>query len=108
VEAHYGLPFLAYLPVPLANRYLRATGRGTDYTDASYAPTYRRLVRLLRGQRDLRFAFVLPADLSLTYAGGPWHYRIGAALIRRLPLLWRISKSFLVVGVKTFGGTTGR
>src|SRR5712692_2630282 len=45
LEVHDRLPFLSYLPLPLANRYLRLTGRGTDYADASYAPTYGRLVR---------------------------------------------------------------
>ncbi len=45
VEVHYRLPFLSYLPPGLANRYLRLTGRGQDYTDASYSPTYWRLNR---------------------------------------------------------------
>ena len=40
VEAHYDLPFLSWLPLPLANRYLRLTRRGNSYEDASYAPTY--------------------------------------------------------------------
>ena len=47
IEAHYALPFLSWMPVPLANRYLRATGRGHDYTDASYAPGFLRMRRLL-------------------------------------------------------------
>jgi SAM-dependent methyltransferase len=101
LEVHYRLPFLSYLPLPLANRYLRLTGRGTDYADASYAPTYGRLVRLLRSSGGLDVHFVLPADLSLTQTGNALHYRVGAALLRRMPLLWRISKAFLVVAVKS-------
>jgi 2-polyprenyl-3-methyl-5-hydroxy-6-metoxy-1,4-benzoquinol methylase len=99
IEAHYGLPFLSWLPLPLANRYLRLTGRGTDYEDASYAPTYGRLRRLLR-EAGLPHEFVLPMNLSNTDGGNALHYRIGAALIRRLPAMWRISKGFLVVAYK--------
>jgi SAM-dependent methyltransferase len=100
IEVHYRLPFLAYLPMRLANFYLRVTGRGTDYTDASYSPTYGRLNRLLRARPELRFQYVLPADVTLTTAGGAWHYRAGVAAIRRLPWLWAVSKAFLVVAVK--------
>jgi SAM-dependent methyltransferase len=100
LEVHYGLPFLSYLPLWLANHYLRVTGRGTDYTDASFAPTYWRLKRLLRGRPELSFRFVFPADLALTMAGNAWHYRLGLAAIRRLPALWAISKAFLIVAVK--------
>lgn len=31
MEPHYRLPFLSYLPPPLADRYMRATGRGNHY-----------------------------------------------------------------------------
>jgi 2-polyprenyl-3-methyl-5-hydroxy-6-metoxy-1,4-benzoquinol methylase len=100
IEVHYGLPFLSYLPLRLANWYLRLTGRGTDYTDASYAPTFFRLRRLLRAVPELSFQFVLPADPSGTMGGTALHYRLGMAAIRRFPLLWTISKAFLVVAVK--------
>lgn len=104
IEVHYGLPFLSYLPLPLASFYLRLSGRGTDYTDASYLPTYWSLNRLLRGRPELTFDYVLPADLSLTAAGAKWHYRLGAAAIRRFPCLWAISKALLVVARKKAGG----
>ncbi len=100
IEPHYALPFLSYLPLPLANLYLRATGRGNDYTDASYAPTYFGLNRLLRGCGELTFQYVLPADLSLAAGGGSWKYRAGVAAIRRCRWLWIISKALLVVAVK--------
>jgi SAM-dependent methyltransferase len=101
VEVHYHLPFLSYLPLRWANLYLRLTGRGSDYTDASYAPTYFGLKRLLKARRELKSHFVLPADLSLTMAGASRLYRWGAAAIRRFPWLWAISKAFLVVAVKS-------
>jgi SAM-dependent methyltransferase len=99
-EAHYGLPGLSYLPLPLANAYLRLTGRGHDYSDASYAPTIWRLRRLLADRPELDARFVLPADLALTTRGPVWSYRLGVALLRRWPALWAISKAFVVVGVK--------
>jgi SAM-dependent methyltransferase len=100
VEVHYRLPFLSYLPLRLANLYLRVTGRGRDYTDASFAPTYWRMKRLLRSRPELEYRFVLPADLALTTAGGAWHYRAGVAAIRRVPCLWSVSKAFLVVAAR--------
>ncbi len=100
VEVHYGLPLLSYLPLRLANRYLRWSGRGTDYTDASYAPTYFSLNRMLRARKELTFQYVLPAHLELAAAGRSLHYRWGAAIIRRFPWLWVISKALLVIAKK--------
>jgi 2-polyprenyl-3-methyl-5-hydroxy-6-metoxy-1,4-benzoquinol methylase len=97
VEAHYGLPFLAWLPLRWANLYLQFSGRGDDYTDASYAPTLRTLKRALRSQPTWTWRLTLPADPSATHAGNPLHYRLGMRLLRRMPFLWVISKSFLVV-----------
>lgn len=31
IEPHYKLPFLSWLPIPLASAYMRLTGRGTRY-----------------------------------------------------------------------------
>ena len=97
IEPHYGLPLLSYLPLPLANLYLRLSGRGTDYADASYMPTYWSLNRLLRARSELVFDYVLPADVSLATCGSAWHYRLGVEAIRRLPWLWAISKALLIV-----------
>lgn len=100
IEVHYGLPFLSYLPLSLANRYLQITGRGTDYSDASYAPTYWRLRRVLRETGFARHHFVVPRNLANTMKGAVWYYRLGAALLRRVPLLWALSKAFVVVAQK--------
>jgi SAM-dependent methyltransferase len=99
MEVHYNLPFLSYLPLRLANLYLRITGRGSDYSDASFAPTYFGLNRLLRNCKGVSFRYVLPADVSLATMGQSLHYRIGVAAIRYCPLLWIVSKMLLVVGV---------
>jgi SAM-dependent methyltransferase len=100
IEAHYRLPFLAWLPLRLANVYLRASGRGSDYTDASYAPTLRSLARDLSRHPELDWRFVLPGDPTATRSGLPLHYRIGMKGLRVLPPLWAISKAFLVIAVK--------
>ena len=100
IEAHYRLPFLSWLPLRWADRYLRWSGRGTSYPDASYAPTYRSLRRDVGRQPDLTAHFVLPHDPAATVAGTPAHYRWGMAALRRWPALWAISKALLVVLVK--------
>jgi 2-polyprenyl-3-methyl-5-hydroxy-6-metoxy-1,4-benzoquinol methylase len=47
VETHYGrLPFLSWLPKPLAHLYLRLLGRGTHYYENLHScPTLKRLCR---------------------------------------------------------------
>jgi SAM-dependent methyltransferase len=45
IEPHYGLPFLSWLPPPLADRYLKLTGKGASYIEKPYS--YRELMRLL-------------------------------------------------------------
>lgn len=102
IEAHYRLPFLSWLPLRWANRYLRVSGRGTDYEDASYAPTLGQLRRALRAQ-PLDFQLVLPGAPEATKLGLPLHYRLGIGLIKRFPALWWVSKALLVVAVKRAG-----
>ena len=105
IEAHYRLPFLSYLPLPIANRYLRLSGRGENYSDASYAPTARSLGRALGAVGVLDWQFTLPAHADATMQGGPWHYRLGMRVLQRRPELWTISKALLVVAVKRSEGT---
>lgn len=46
VEPHYGLPFLSWLPRPLADRYMRLTGKGDSYPEKPFSPPrVRRLVQ---------------------------------------------------------------
>jgi SAM-dependent methyltransferase len=99
IEVHYRLPLLSYLPLPLANVYLRCTRRGVDYRDASYAPTYLSLNRLLRSA-GFEHRYVLPGDIRLATYGHRWVYRWGAAAIARFPWLWILSKVFLVIARK--------
>lgn len=103
LEAHYRLLGLAWLPVRIADAYLRISGRGTSYEDASYAPTFWSLRRQLRRDPSLSFKFVLPGDPEATITGNAWHYRLGMKLLGRAPCLWAISKAFVVVAVKSQG-----
>lgn len=100
IEVHYHLPFLGWLPVDLANEYLKLTGKGTDYTDASYAPGFLKIVRLMNRHKNWRWRFALPANLEWTTAGAAWHYRFGIGMLKRCPMLWAISKAFLIVARK--------
>lgn len=47
IEPHYRLPFLSWLPRPLANRYMKVTGKGDSYPEKPYSPP--RIRRLLNG-----------------------------------------------------------
>jgi hypothetical protein len=76
---------LSYLPLPPATRYLCASGRGTDYRDASYAPSCRRLWTLLGERPELDARLTLPADISLAEGGGSLVYRVGGAHAAPLP-----------------------
>ena len=100
IEVHYRLPFLSYLPLWLANAYLRITGCGSDYSDACYAPTYWGLKRILHRCGFREHYFVVPANLGNTMKGAVWYYRAGAWLLRHAPVLWAISKAFVVVARK--------
>jgi len=51
IEPHYRLPFLSWLPLVLANLYLRVTGRGSDYSGVHFL-AYFHLMRDLE-QADL-------------------------------------------------------
>ncbi|MDX1393959.1 MAG: class I SAM-dependent methyltransferase [Gemmatimonadota bacterium] len=56
MEPHYRLPFLSWLPRGVADRYLRATGRGSGYEGVAFL-TYGRLTGIMRaagfGVRDI-------------------------------------------------------
>jgi 2-polyprenyl-3-methyl-5-hydroxy-6-metoxy-1,4-benzoquinol methylase len=78
IEPHYRLPFLSYLPQPLADRYLRVTRKGEHYYERSM--TIRGLRRLTRVFRvwDYTVPIVLEAERFHSDDVVP-------AAIRRLP-----------------------
>ena len=99
-ENHYRLPFLSWLPLILANRYVRITGRGQSYADSAYSRTLWGMKRLL-GSFPCSYELILPSRKSsfigLGYGGRFYHLvkNIGIYLIGKLPLFWIFSKGFI-------------
>lgn len=84
VEPHYRLPFLSWLPHPLADRYLRWTGRGRTYRGIRFR-TRGELMRMIRGaglRVEDRTRRALDDMLEETW-GRPWTAIWGTA--RLLP-----------------------
>ena len=104
-EPHYELYFLNWLPLSLANIYLKASGKGSSFEDASYARTYFGMKKLFN-PLNCRYYFWLP-DSNKAYlglgSGGRTSFFIrnaGISLIKKMPLFWAISKGFIMVIVK--------
>jgi SAM-dependent methyltransferase len=83
VELHYSLPLLQWLPVPLADRWLRALGRGDHYYERS---------RTLWSLRGLLRSFVICdvtlevlRDMKLTQSD------LASRVLRYIPgFVWRL------------------
>lgn len=103
IEPHYRLPFLSLLPLPLANFYLQITKKGMSYKDSSYSRTYFGMENLF-DKLGCKYFFVLPKSPDAIYLGcgtqslsSKMLRRLGILLIRRIPLLWVLSKGFIMV-----------
>lgn len=101
-ENHYKLPFLSYLSLPIANRYLRITRKGDSYEDCSYSKTYFGVQKLLR-KFPCTYMFQIP-DPSSPYLGmGTSNYiyhaikNFGISLIKLFPIFWIFSKGFIII-----------
>ena len=102
-ESHYALPFLAWLPLPIANKYLEIFRHKKSYKDCSYSKTYFE-VRKLFDNFPCTYEFIIP-DPSAPYIGlGKTHnsyfLKISLGLLKRFPFLWLISKGFILLIVK--------
>ncbi len=84
IELHYGLPFVHWLPVPLANGLLRLTGRGDHYYERS-----RSAWSLRRALRPFEIRDANPEVVALTLADGGdgWSVRVARQLPR---ITWRL------------------
>jgi SAM-dependent methyltransferase len=87
IEPHYRLPFLSWLPRWLANRYLRVTGRGTEYRERFLAPW--RLPNLLSGfaRRELVSTQMLREPERFELTDGLLRYRWVRNVARAVPNL---------------------
>lgn len=101
-EIHYKLWFLNYLPLPLANLYVKIMRKGKSFEDSSYAKTYFGMKKFLK-QFPCEFDFVIP-DPNAFYIGceeGSKLFRVmGINLIKHFPFMWIFSKGFIVVARK--------
>lgn len=103
LEPHYSLFFLSWLPLPIANIYLRITKKGQSYKESSYSRTYFGMSKLF-DKFGYEYSFVLPDSSSAAYLGCGTQSlannilrRFGIWLIRKIPLFWVISKGFIMV-----------
>lgn len=103
MEPHYRLPFLSWLPRPLADRYLRWSGRGEAYRGVRFR-TRGALMGMIRGaglRVEDRTRGALDDMLDETW-GAPWSALWRA--VRRLPdalveaaLRWLSPQWFLIL-----------
>lgn len=102
-EQHYGLPFLAWLPLPIANTYLKITKGINSYEDCSYAFGYQGMKNFFN-QYKCSYSFVLPFNEDSAYFGlnnsnnlAIFVRKLGINLIRFNPIFWNISKGFIMI-----------
>lgn len=105
VDTHYPLYLLNYMPLWLANYFVRRSGRGSSFEDSSYALTYLQTKRLLN-KFNWTYYFVVP-DPNAAYLGcgedtkvNKFIKRVGINLIKKYSFMWMISKGFIIVAKK--------
>ena len=102
-EQHYGLPFLSWLPLPIANKYLKLMKGVKSYKDCSYSRGYGGM-KAFFDQYDCQYEFILPFNEKSAYIGCGKNQplfslikKLGVALIRFHPFFWNFSKGFIIV-----------
>lgn len=103
MEPHYSLPFLNWLPVSLANVYVRVMHKASSFKDSSYALSYFGMKKLF-DKLPCEYSFYLPSPEASYLGCGQDKDSIyksmrnfGIALIKRYPIFWAISKGFILV-----------
>lgn len=102
VEPHYALPLLSWLPLNLANVYLRITKKGNSYKDSSYSRTYHGMKKLFN-RFPYKYFFVVPSHDAVYLGCGSKNLksrlfrRSGIWLISKIPIFWMFSKGFIMV-----------
>lgn len=105
-EYHYRLFFLSWLPLPLANLYVRMFKRGFSFIDSSYSPTYFSIKKMFK-RFSCTYEFI-PPDPSAAYLGwglptSKWYSILqtnGIKLLNKHQFFWFFSKTFMMVIVK--------
>lgn len=106
VEQHYGLPFLSWLPLSLADIYLKLFRGVKSYKDSSYSRSYYATKRFF-DKYPCAYEFILPFNTKGAYIGygkkGLYTVikDLGIKLISSNNNFWAISKGFIIVVTKT-------
>lgn len=102
-EQHYGLPFLSWLPLNLANIYLKIFKGIPSYKDCSYSMGYVATQKFF-DKYQCTYKFILPYDISGAYFGcnnttsiSSKIRDLGIQLIKISPFFWNFSKGFIMV-----------
>jgi len=102
-EQHYGLPFLSWLPLSVANIYLKTFRGVPSYEDSSYSRGYTAMKDFF-DQYKVEYEFILPLSTEGAFIGCGQNNSIysfikslGITLIRMNPFFWNISKGFIMV-----------
>lgn len=105
LEPHYRLPFLSYLPLSIANPYLKMFRKVESFEDSSYALTYFQTKKLF-SSFNWKYSFVLP-DPKAVYLGcgedssaNKLIKKVGIGLIKRFSFFWIFSKGFIIIAKK--------
>jgi ubiquinone/menaquinone biosynthesis C-methylase UbiE len=80
IEAHYRLPFLSWVPKPVANLYLQVLHRGTKYYENHLS--YRGLMRSLRKFRVYDHTIKILKDPDIIKTGNPF---IDRSILSNIP-----------------------
>lgn len=103
IESHYSLPFLSWLPLRIANLYLKIFRKVNSYEDCSYSLTYFGLRKLLN-RLPCKYEFLVPAENSAYLGCGGQNnliiQKLGIFLIKKFSFFWFFSKGFIVVAQK--------
>lgn len=102
-EQHYGLPFLSWLPLPIANIYLKIFRGVPSYEDSSYSLGYGDM-RKFFDKYKVKYDFILPFNEDSAFIGCgqknsiyPFIRALGIKLIKSHPFFWNFSKGFIMV-----------
>lgn len=105
-ENHYKLFFLSWVPLSMANLYLRLSGRGVSYEDSAYSKSLFEMKKFLN-KFPCKYEFILPSSDNVAFLGhddtSPFYSilkKLGFRLIRIFPIFWTFSKGFIVIAQK--------
>lgn len=106
-ENHYKLFFLSWLPLSLANLYVRLFCKGSSYEDSAYSKSYFGMRKFL-DKFPCKYEFILPRNTNAAFLGcgdkGKAYSiikKLGIELIKISPFFWIFSKGFIVIVRKT-------